>query len=53
MNWPKPEQKFEIWYKFVEPLIRKQFYEAFLAGIKYAEREETHRKSKKEVKCNT
>ncbi len=36
MSWPTPEQKFEMHWKFLEPEIRKMFYEIFKEGVVYA-----------------
>ncbi len=49
-DWPTPEQKFEMHWKFLEPKIREMFYIVFKEGIVYAVSDEKKRKDKKVAK---
>ena len=49
MNWPTPEQKFEMLWQFLAPEIRRKFFEMYKEGIVYA----VSHKVDKRVKRNT
>ena len=49
MEWPTPEQKFEMHWRFLEPEVRKLFFQMFKEGIVYAV---SHKLGKKDEKAD-